>query len=58
MGRTVPNSAALYGLPLGIAQAKLSEDEFARLKHEYQLAGGLNDLRDNVRYGYIARRSA
>ena len=52
------NSASLYGLDLRTALGPLSEDKFAEIKREYQLAGGLHNLRDNAAYGYIAKGAA
>lgn len=50
------NSAGLYKLPLSVQAGKFSEDQFAMMKNEYKLAGNLDGLRDNQRYGYIAAR--
>jgi hypothetical protein len=51
------NSARLYNLPLRTAQGPLTEDKFAQIKHEYRMAGKLDELRDNVAYGYIAKEA-
>lgn len=52
------NSAALYNLNLQADYSPLTDDKFARIKHEYQLAGGINSLRDNTAYGFIAKEIA
>jgi hypothetical protein len=52
------NSARLYNVNLQAQSPRLSTDKFTQLKKEYELAGRLNDLRDNLRHGFIARRTA
>ena len=53
------NSAAIYNLPLTAEMKQnMPEDRFAQIKREYAAAGGLNDLRENVAHGYIAKRTA
>ncbi len=51
------NSARLYNLPLRSAQERLSEDKFAQIKNEYRMAGKLDELRDNLAHGYIAKQA-
>ena len=51
-------SARLYELDLRADYQRFTEDNFAQIKREYQMAGELDTLRDNTAYGYIARRSA
>ena len=52
------NSARLYGVNLRADYPRLGTDKFAQLKEEYRLAGKLNDLRDNLAHGFIAKRTA
>ncbi|MGI9336067.1 MAG: amidohydrolase family protein [Gammaproteobacteria bacterium] len=52
------NSARLYNLELRAALPRLGEDQFAQIKRDYQLAGGLHNLRDNKAYGYIVKQTA
>lgn len=53
------NSAGLYNLALTAEMNKgMSEDRFAQIKRDYQLAGGLHNLRDNAAHGFIAKRTA
>jgi hypothetical protein len=52
------NSTRLYQLNLRTEYQPLSLDTFAQIKKEYHLAGRLDELRDNVAYGFIAKRSA
>ena len=53
------NSAGIYNLPLTAEMNKnMSEDRFVQIQREYAAAGGLNDLRDNLAHGFIAKRSA
>jgi hypothetical protein len=49
------NSARMYGLQLRADNSPFSEDNFAQIKREYELAGGLDNLRDNAAYGWIAK---
>jgi len=49
------NSARIYGLQLRADNSPFSEDNFAQIKREYELAGGLDNLRDNAAYGWIAK---
>ncbi len=49
------NSARLYNLDLRAEQEKLSKDTFAEMKRQYREEGGLEALRGNKAYGYIAR---
>ncbi len=51
------NSARMYNLDLRADYSPLSEDKFAQIKREYQLAGGLHNLRDNAAHGFIAKRA-
>jgi uncharacterized protein len=51
------NSARLYNLSLRADYAPLTRDTFAQIREEYQLAGKLDDLRDNAAYGFIAKRA-
>jgi predicted TIM-barrel fold metal-dependent hydrolase len=51
------NSARLYNLNLRAAYPQLTGDKFAQIKHEYRLAGILDDLRDNAAYGFIAKHA-
>jgi predicted TIM-barrel fold metal-dependent hydrolase len=52
------NSARLYNVNLQAQYPRLSTDKFTQLKKEFELAGRLNDLRDNLRHGFIAKRTA
>ncbi len=52
------NSARLYNINLRADNPRLTEDKFAQIKEEYRLAGKLDDLRDNLAHGFIARRNA
>jgi len=49
------NSARLYGLNLYADYSPVDEDKYALIKREYELAGGLSDLRDNLAHGFIAK---
>jgi len=52
------NSARLYNVNLQAQYPRLTTDKFTEIKKEYELAGRLNDLRDNLRHGFIAKRTA
>lgn len=52
------NSAQIYNLDLHADYSPLPMDKFAEMKREYQLAGGLHNLRDNKAYGFIAKETA
>ena len=49
------NSARLYELDLYADYSPLDADKFALIKREYELAGGLPDLRENIAHGWIAK---
>jgi hypothetical protein len=51
-------SARLYNINLRADYPRLTTDRFAQIKEEYRLAGKLNDLRDNLAHGFIAKRTA